>query len=100
MPGVSWRRRVPPQLEGPVRLRLSLQSLPQTLIKFREDGLEEAIVIVPHWPRRMWSPLLMKMATLLPNIFPVERDLLSQFLPDKGLLLQPDLETLQLSAGS
>ena len=70
----------------------------KTLLKIREDQVEEAIVIAPHWPKRVWFPLLMEMATTKPHIFPVERGLLSQVLPEKGRLFHPDLLTLQLSA--
>ena len=70
----------------------------KTLLKIRADKVEEAIVIAPHWPKRIWFPLLTEMAVTKPYIFPLERNLLSQFLPDKGRLFHPDLATLSLSA--
>jgi len=72
--------------------------LERTLIKIREDQAEEAIVLAPRWPRRSWYHLLLQMACEIPLLLPRRRDLLSQHLPDKGVLYHTDLETLQLTA--
>ena len=55
---------------------------------------EEAIVITPRWPRRSWYHL--QMACEIPLLLPCRQDLLSQHLPDKGILYHTELETLQL----
>ena len=57
-----------------------------------------AIVFAPHWPKRTWFPLLQSMAVQAPWILPLERDLLSQKLIDKGTLFHSDLRTLRLAA--
>ena len=36
--------------------------LERTLIKIREDQMEEVIVITPSWQRRSWYHLLLQMA--------------------------------------
>ena len=69
----------------------------QTLTKIREEEVE-AIVLVPHWPRRGWFPLLLQMATEQPVMFHKRTDLLSQHLSERGVLYHPDLEMLQLTA--
>ena len=69
----------------------------KTLTKVREEEVE-AIVLVPHWPRRDWFPLLLQMATEQPVMFHKRMDLLSQTLSERGVLFHPDLESLQLTA--
>ena len=59
--------------------------LERTLIKIREDQVEEVIVIAPSWPRRSWYNLLLQMACKIPLCLPLWGDLLSH-LPDKGVL--------------
>ena len=71
--------------------------LERTLIKIREEQAEEAIVITPCWPRRPWYHFLLQMACKIPLLLPCRWDLLSQLLPDKGILYHTDLETLQLT---
>jgi hypothetical protein len=75
-----------------------LNLVQRTLLKLQADGVEDAIVIAPYWPKRTWFPLLQSMAVEAPWILPVERDLLSQRLPDKGILFHPDLHSLRLAA--
>ena len=71
--------------------------LEKTLIKIREDEVEEAIVITPCWPRRPWYHLLLQMAGGIPLLLPRRQDLLLQHMPDKGLLYHTETETLQLT---
>ena len=76
----------------------ALRAIPllvKTLIKIREDQAEEVIFIAPNWPRRSWYHLL-KMAYEIPLLLPHRWDLLSQCLPDKGVLYHTDLLTFQL----
>ena len=47
----------------------------KTLLYIRAGNLEEAIMIVPYWPKRLWFPFL-------------------EFLLDKGCLFHPDLLNL------
>ena len=70
----------------------------RTLTKIRDDRVEDAIVVVPHWPKRGWFPLLLHMAVETPVMFRLEINLLSQVLQDKGRLYHPDLRSLQLTA--
>ena len=70
----------------------------RVLIKIRSDQVEEAIVVVPFWPRRPWFPLLLSMASDHPVRFQPEITLLSQRLQDKGILYHPDLLSLSLTA--
>ena len=69
----------------------------QTVVKLRNDGVRDAIVIAPNWPRRTWFPLLQEMAQQSYQL-PLAMDLLSQSLSDKGTLHHPDLRTLSLTA--
>ena len=66
------------------------------MIKMREDQAGETIVITPSWPGRSWYNL--QMVCEVPLLLPCRWDLLSQCLPDKGMLYHADLETLQLMA--
>jgi hypothetical protein len=68
------------------------------LIKLRDDQVEEAIVIVPYWPRRPWFPLLMNMACEEPVRLPPRLDLLSQELTERGTLYHPEIRRLHLTA--
>ena len=70
--------------------------LEKTLIKIREDQAEEVIVITHSWLRRSWYHLLFQMACEIPLLLPCRQDLLSQCLPDKGILFHTDLAILQL----
>ena len=72
--------------------------LEKTLIKIREDQADEVIVIAPSWPRRSWYHLLLQMACEIPFRLLCRNNLLSQHLPDKGMLYHTDLVTLQLTA--
>ena len=66
-------------------------------MKIREDPADEVIIITPSWPRRSWYHLL-QMACEVPFQLPHRHNLLSQRLPNKGVLYHTDLETLQLTA--
>ena len=57
--------------------------LEKTLIKIREDQVNEVIVIAPTWARRSWYHLLLQMVCEIPFWLPHRHDLLSQCLPDK-----------------
>ena len=70
----------------------------RTLLKIRTDQVEEAIVVVPFWPKRTWFPLLLQLASEPPITLPREFNLLSQKLPGRGTLFHPDLPKLALSA--
>lgn len=70
----------------------------RTLLKIRDEGVEEALVVVPHWPSRPWFTLLLQMAKTRPRRFELEITLLTQKLPGKGTLYHPDLETVKLVA--
>ena len=61
-----------------------------------EAHAEEVIVITPSWPRRYWYHLL-QIACEIPFWLPCQQDLLSQCLPNKGVLCHTNLETLQLT---
>jgi hypothetical protein len=69
-----------------------------TLLKIRHDQVEEAIVVLPFWPRRPWFPLLLEMACENPVRFRPKLDLLSQKLAGRGTLFHPDIRNLQLTA--
>ena len=60
--------------------------LKRTLIKIREDQVEEAIIITPNWPRRSWYHLRLQMVCEIPLLLPCRWNLLSQHLPTKGVL--------------
>jgi hypothetical protein len=68
------------------------------LIKLRSDQVEEAIVVLPFWPRRSWFPLLLEMSCTDPLRLPCRMDLLQQTLPLRGTLFHPELQMLQLTA--
>ena len=70
----------------------------RTLVKIRDEGVRKAIVVLPHWPKRLWFNLVTQLAVSPPFPLPLREDLLSQFLPDKGVLFHPDLHTLHLTA--
>ena len=70
----------------------------KTLQQIRDQQVEDAIVVVPHWPAREWFSLLLQMASTTPVRFRLEIDLLSQHLLDKGKLYHPDLSSLSLTA--
>ena len=70
--------------------------LERTLVKIRADQVEEGIVITPCWSRRSLY-LLLQLACVIPILLPRRQDLLSQHLPEKGVLYHTDLETLQLT---
>ena len=71
--------------------------LEKTLIKIREDQADKVIVIAPSWPRRSWYHLLQIACEILFRLLCLN-DLLSQHLPDKGVLYHTNLVTLQLTA--
>ena len=71
--------------------------IPRVLTKIQQDEVE-AIVVLPDWPRRGWFNLLLPMAVEQPVKLPIQMDLLSQRLQDKGVLYHPDLQMLQLTA--
>ena len=69
----------------------------KTLLKIRDESVEEAILIAPDWPRREWYPLLEDMLTeKLP--LQLRIDLLSQVLTNRGTLFHPDLPSQRLAA--
>ena len=72
--------------------------LARTLAKIRADEVEEVIVIAPTWPRRSWYTLLLQMACEIPCLLPINMDLLSQSLQEKGTLFHSDLKTFRLAA--
>ena len=72
--------------------------LAKTLVKIRPDGVEEVIVVAPTWPRRSWYILLLQMACEIPCLLPINMDLQSQSLQEKGTLHHSDLKTLRLAA--
>ena len=69
--------------------------LEKTLIERRDQA--EVIIIAPSWPYRFWDHLLLQMACEILFQLPCLQDLLSQHLPNKGMLYHTDLETLQLT---
>ena len=75
-----------------------IHMLERTLIKIREDQVEEVTVIAPCYLRRSWYHLLLQMTFEIPLLLPHRWDLLSQSLPDKGVLYHTDLATLHLMA--
>ena len=72
--------------------------LEKTLIKIKQDQVEEVIVITPSWPRRSWYHFLLQMTCEIPLLLTCRWNLLSQHLPDKSVLCHTDLETLRLMA--
>ena len=72
--------------------------LQRTLLKIRDEQVEEAIVIAPLWPGRPWFPLLLQMACTVPFRLRPRRDLLSQRLPTRGTLYHPNLKLTNLTA--
>ena len=70
----------------------------RTLLKVRDEKVEEAILVVPYWPRKPWFPLLLQMAVDRPVLFRKRIDLLSQKLAGAGVLYHQDLATLRLAA--
>ena len=70
----------------------------RVLLKIRSDRVDEAILVVPFWPRRPWFPLLLSLASDQPVRFRPEIALLSQRLAGKGILYHPDLLSLNLTA--
>jgi hypothetical protein len=75
-----------------------LNLIKQTLLQIRDQQVEEAIVVVPNWPAKVWYPLLLQLAAAPPVQFRLEMDLLSQTLQAKGTLFHPDLPSLHLTA--
>ena len=73
-------------------------NLIQKTLQIRVQGVEEAFVVVPIWPARMWYHFLREMATEAPILFKLEIDLLSQKLQDRGGLYHQDLRHIRLSA--
>ena len=71
--------------------------LEKMLVKIREDQVDDVIVITPSWLRRSWYYLFLQMACEIPLLLPCRRDLLSQCLPNKGMLYHTDLLTLRLT---
>ena len=70
----------------------------QTLVKIRAEAPELVILIVPTWPRRVWYQLLLQLACSPPVLLPLQMDLLSQTLQDKGTLFHTNLKSLRLAA--
>ncbi len=75
-----------------------LNLIQRTLLKIKSERVEEAIVILPFWPGRLWYNLLTTMAVTQPIMFPLRKDLLSQKLADVGTVYHPRLRTLHLTA--
>ena len=69
----------------------------RVLDKIRREQVN-AVVIAPHWPRRPWFSLLVELSADVPRLLPLQRDLLSQSLAEKGTVLHPDLKSLHLVA--
>ena len=69
----------------------------RTLLQIRDQGVEEAIVVVPNWPARMWYQLLLQMAVDKPVLFKMEIDLMSEKLQARGTLFHPNLKQIHLS---
>jgi len=70
----------------------------RTLCKIRDEGVRRAIVVLPHWPKRLWFNLVTQLAVSPPFPLPLRGDILSQALPDKGVLFHPDFRSLRLTA--
>ena len=70
----------------------------RTLVKIRDERVRKAIVVLPHWPKRLWYNLVTSLAVSPPFPLPLREDVLSQFLPDKGVLFHPDFRSLHLTA--
>ena len=70
--------------------------LARTLAKIWAD-MEEVIVMAPTW-LRSWCTLLLQMACKIPCLLPINMDLLSGSLQEKGMLFHSDLKTLRLAA--
>ncbi len=67
-------------------------------LKIRHKRVEEAIIILPFWPRRPWFNLLPSMASAQPIKFPLRKDLLNQHLADIRMVFHPPLRMLHLTA--
>ena len=74
-----------------------LNLIQKTLLKIRDERVEEVILVVPDWPGRPWYPILLQMASAKPVRLRVKIDLLTQKLTGKGVLYHPDLLTLKLT---
>ena len=70
----------------------------RTILKLRNDRVQEAILVAPYWPKRPWFHELLRMASEPPLRFPLEIDLLQQRLQDRGVLYHQDLKMLELTA--
>jgi len=70
----------------------------ETLLKVREEEVEEVIMVAPCWPYRPWFPLLLQLAVDKPVLLSHRIDLLSQKLEGAGTLYHQDLATLHLAA--
>ena len=51
-----------------------------TILKLKQDHVQEEIVVALEWPKRSWYSLLLQMATEPSYMLPVKIDLLSQTL--------------------
>ena len=70
----------------------------KTLLKVRNEEVEDVILVVPFWPRKPWFPLLLQMTVDLPVQFRPRINLLSQRLAGAGELYHQDLATQRLTA--
>ena len=62
------------------------------------EGVEEAIVVVPNWPGRVWYNLLLEIACETLVRFKTSLDLLSQSLPKSGDVVSPRFEKACLNS--
>jgi hypothetical protein len=65
------------------------------LSKIREDGVEQAIMVVPCWPTQAWFPLILQMLASSPVKLPVCKDILRQVHDGR---VHPLRKTLHLTA--
>ena len=70
----------------------------KTLLKVRNEEVEDVILVVPFWSRKLWFPLLLQLTVDLPVQFRPRINLLSQRLAGAGELYHQDLATLHLTA--
>ena len=71
----------------------------RTVLKLRDEEVEEAIMVTPNWTRRPWYPILLALSCERgPTGLRKELGLLSQKIQNRGTLFHPDLETLRLVA--
>jgi hypothetical protein len=74
-----------------------LPLIPRVLSKLRQERASMTL-IAPLWPRRLWFPLLLQLSCDSPRRLPPSPQLLSQSLPNQGILFNQDVLTLRLTA--